>query len=395
MGRFKSANKQVFSITMTSYAMMALYAVLLNMVGELLPSIITEFNLSLSQGGLLQTFFNIGGIIALFTMLYFSDKIRKSKLVYFSFLLTSLTLLIIGIFTKTYAFLGFSFAILGATTKVFDVSVNAFVNDINTKSREFYLQFLHVTFGLGAVIGPVYASFMISVDSWKTAVWILGLSYTFLLALSLFTMIKPSGVVEHNHGAVNHRSMKMLHILKNPQVWVMTFGAACFSGAYVGFVTWFPSYADTISIDFGLLSGVILSLFFLGYVVSRAIASIILTLKNARFLIITTSFLGGLSFLAAFLISQPWAFFVFLISAGFFAGATLPMIIFIACSSFPNNTGGVTTILYIGISVSAMLVPVLMGIIGDKTGIASAMPVTAYILFASTLVSFLLRRRVD
>ena len=395
MGRYKAVNSKVFSTTISSYIMMALYAVLLNMIGELLPSIINEFNLSLYQGGLIQTFFNIGGIAALFAMLYMSDKIRKSRLVYYSFLLTSITLLLIGVLTKSYIFLGVSFVILGGTTKVFDVSVNAFVNDINTKSREFYLQFLHVTFGIGAVLGPVYASFMISQDSWRMAFWILGLSYAVLLLISVFTMLRHSKEVEYRHGEKNVDSIHIFYILKNPQVWIMTFGAACFSGAYVGFVTWFPSYADTISVEFGLLSGLLLSLFFMGYVLSRAIASMILTMKNARFLILTTSFLGGLSFYVAFAVAEPWAFFVFLISAGFFAGATLPMIIFVACSYFPNNTGGVTTILYLGISVSAMLVPVLMGLIGDESGIGAAMPITAYILFISTAVSFLLKRRVS
>lgn len=395
MGRFKAANRQVFSVTLSSYVMMALYAVLLNMIGELLPSIINEFNLSLYQGGLIQTFFNIGGITALFAMLYLSDKIRKSRLVYYSFLLTSLLLVLIGIFTKSYVFLGLSFIILGGTTKIFDVSVNAFVNDINTKSREFYLQFLHVTFGIGAVLGPVYASFMISLNSWRMAFWILGVAYAVLLSISISTMLRSSREVEYNHGVKNTGSLHIFHIVKNPQVWIMTFGAACFSGAYVGFVTWFPSYADTISAEFGFLSGLVLSLFFMGYVFSRAIASMILTMKNARFLILITSFLGGVSFYLAFALAQPWAFFVFLISAGFFAGATLPMIIFVACSYFPNNTGGVTTILYMGISVSAMLVPVLMGIIGDKSGIAAAMPVPAILLFASTAVSLLLKKRID
>jgi len=395
MDRFKSVNKNVFSVTVSSYAMMALYAVLLNMVGELLPSIIDEFNLSLTQGGLLQTFFNIGGISALLALLYFSDKLRKSRLVYLSFLLVSIVLFVMGLFTESYAFLGFSFAILGGFTKVFDVSVNAFVNDINTTGREFYLQFLHVTFGLGAVLGPVYASYMIASHSWKTAAWVLGAAYGVMLVISIRTMLKPCREVECNHGKTKRESIRLLHLLGNPQIWIMTVGAACFSGSYVGFVTWFPSYAETISADFGLLSGLVLSLFFLGFVISRALASIILTLRNARFLIVITALIGGLSYLAAFMITQPWAFFVFIIMAGFFSGSTLPMIIFVACSIFPNNTGGVTTILYLGISVSAMLIPFIMGAIGDSSGIASAMPVTAYLLFVSAISSLFLKKRID
>ena len=105
--------------------------------------------------------------------------------------------------------------------------------------------------------------------------------------------------------------------------------------------------------------------------------------------------MGGLTFIIAFLISQTWAFFTFMPLAGFFAGATLPMIIFVACTIFPNNSGGVTTILYIGISVFAMFIPYVMGIIGDSYGIAEAMPVVSYLMFIAALASLLIRKSSD
>jgi len=396
MSRFKSKNKSVLTATVTSYVLMALYAVLLNMVGELLPAIMKDYNLSMSQGGLLQTVFNIGGILTLLGMLYFSDKIRKSKLVYYGFLVTSAALAAAGLFVNSYILLLLAFILLGSSTKVFDVSVNAFVNDINTSGREFYLQMLHMAFGVGAVLGPAYASFMIiNKYGWKTALWFLALLFTILLVISFFTMMRPSAVIEKDHSNHLHKALGLMSLIKNPQVWVLFVGAGCFSGAYVGMVTWFPTFAKTLPGRAGALSGLILSIFFFGYVISRGIASIILTVKNARFLIILTSFMGGLTFIIAFLISQTWAFFTFMPLAGFFAGATLPMIIFVACTIFPNNSGGVTTILYIGISVFAMFIPYVMGIIGDSYGIAEAMPVVSYLMFIAALASLLIRKSSD
>ncbi len=396
MSRFKPASNSVFITTITSYVLMALYAILLNMVGELLPAIMEDFNLTMSQGGLLQTVFNIGGIAALLCMLYFSDRIRKSKLVYFGFLITAITLAAAGLFVKSYSLLMLSFVVLGSSTKVFDVAVNAFVNDINTKGREFFLQMLHMAFGIGAVFGPAYASFMIiNSYGWETAIWFLALVFAVVLFVSIFTMIKPSESIEKNLVHHKHKALGLMSLIRNPQVWILFIGAGCFSGAYVGVVTWFPTYAKTLTGRAGALSGLILSIFFFGYVISRGIASIILTVKNARFLIILTSFMGGLTFIIAFLISQTWAFFAFMPLAGFFAGATLPMIIFVACTIFPNNSGGVTTILYIGISVFAMVIPFAMGSIGDNYGIAAAMPVVSYLMFIAALVSLLIRKASD
>lgn len=396
MSRFKSKSKNILMTTITSYILMAFYAVLLNMIGELLPEIMREYNLTMSQGGLIQTVFNIGGIVTLLVMLNFSDRIRKSKLVFYGFLITSIALVFIGFYTKSYIVLLYAFIILGSSTKVFDVAVNAFVNDINTKNREFFLQMLHTAFGVGAVLGPAYASFIIIKNwGWNTAFWFLGVLYLFILIISIFTMMKPSVETENNLIHLKHKSLNLTALVKNPQVWVLFIGAGCFSGAYVGMVTWFPTYAKTLPGKAGALSGLILSIFFFGYVVSRGIASLILTSKNARFLIIFTSLMGGITFIIAFLISHTWAFFTFMPLAGFFAGATLPLIIFVACGVFPNNSGGVTTILYIGISIFAMLTPYLMGLIGDYYGISAAMPIVSVLMFIAAAVSLLIKRPSD
>ncbi len=396
MSRFQAKSKNVLMTTITSYILMALYAILLNMIGELLPEIMKEYNLTMSQGGLLMTVFNIGGIVVLLGMLYFSDKIRKSKLVYYGFLITAIALAFAGFFTKSYLLLLFSFVILGSSTKVFDVSVNAFVNDINTQGREFFLQMLHMAFGIGAVIGPAYAAFIIINNwGWKTAFWFLGALYLFALIISIFTMIKPSVEIEKNLTHHKHHALNIISLIKNPQVWILFIGAGCFSGAYVGMVTWFPTYAKTLPGRAGALSGLILSIFFFGYVISRGIASLILTVKNARILIILTSLMGGVTFIISFLISQTWAFFTFMPLAGFFAGATLPIIIFVACNIFPNNSGGVTTILYIGISIFAMVIPFFMGIIGDNYSISAAMPIVSILMFIAAAVSFLIKKSSD
>ncbi len=393
MNKFQAKSKNILMTTITSYILMALYAVLLNMIGELLPEIMSDYNLTMSQGGLLMTVFNVGGIVVLLGMLYFSDRIRKSKLVYYGFLITSISLAFTGLFTNSYLLLLFSFVILGSSTKVFDVSVNAYVNDINTKGREFFLQMLHTSFGIGAVLGPAYASFMIiSNFGWKTAFWFLGAIYLFVLFISIYTMMRPSSEIEENLVHHKHKALGIMSLIKNPQVWILFIGAGCFSGAYVGMVTWFPTYAKALPGKAGSLSGLILSIFFFGYVISRGIASFILTTKNARFLIILTSLMGGISFIIAFLISQTWAFFTFMPLAGFFAGATLPMIIFVACTIFPNNSGGVTTILYIGISIFAMFIPYLMGMIGDNSSISAAMPLVSMLMFIAAAVSLLIRK---
>lgn len=393
MGKYKSTDKNVLMSTLSSYIFMVLYAILLNIVGEVLPSIIDEFNLTMAKASLLQMLFNLGGFVVLIWMLRFSDRIRKSRLVYYSFLITSITMVVFGLFTNSFLLLLIAFAILGSTTKVFDVSINAFVNDINTNGREFFLQMLHMTFGIGAVIGPVYASFIIKNNfGWRTSLWSLGLIYALFLLMSLFTIIKPSSKIETIESKNNRNRLNIRVLLKDPRIWILFIGAGCISGTYAGLITWFPAYAKSISAEIGALSALMLSTYFIGSVFSRATASFILNEKNARHMIILSSFFGGIMLLSAFIISQSWAFFLFFIIAGFFSGATLPMIISVTCVAFPYNSGGATTILYIGITIFAMIVPYIMGIIGDNVGLAKAMPLIAYLMLFAAGVSFMIQK---
>ncbi len=396
MSRFAPANRHVFKATATSLVMMALYGLFLNMIGELIPPMIEDFGISLTKAGLIQAFFNLGGIVTLVGMIYLSDLVKKSRQVFFSFLFFSIVLVATGFFASSYVLIVIAFVLFGFSTKIFDVSINAYINDINTNGREFYLQILHMFFGIGAVLGPISAAYFTGTElGWRAVFLFLGAACILMAVVSLFTVLGTSSMTEHVTDENEDDRLNLASLVKNPQVWVLTLSAMCFSGSYVGLVTWFPSYAKFLGNDSGRLSGVILSMYFIGFVISRIISSLVLNRANARFLIIFTAFGGTICLFAALLIQQTWAFFAFLFLAGLFTGATLPIIIFTACVNFPRNTGGITAIIYTGIAVTAILVPYVMGVVGDATNIIKAMPLTGYVMAASFLFSFLIRKHAD
>lgn len=396
MSRFASTNKHVFRATITSFIMMILYGLFLNMIGELLPPIIEDFGLSLTEAGLIQAFFNLGGIVTLVGMIYLSDIVKKSHQVFFSFLFFAIVLAATGLFAYSYALIVIAFILFGFSTKIFDVSINAYVNDINTKGREFFLQLLHVFFGIGAVLGPISASYFTGTKfGWRGIFLFLGAACIVMVVVSLFTVLKTSSKTEQVHDENKDEQLNLISLFKNPQIWILTLCSMFSSGSYIGLVTWFPSYAKYLDNESGKLSGVILSVYFIGFVFSRLISSLVLKKENARFLIILTS-LGGLASLSiALIIPQTWAFFVFLFLAGLFTGATHPIIIFTACLNFPRNTGGVTSIIYTGIAIMAIIVPFIMGVVGDASNIVNAMPWTVYAIAVSLFFSFFVKKYAD
>jgi fucose permease len=394
MSRFKPVNRHVFKASATSFAMMALYGLFLNMIGELIPPIIEDFGISLTKAGLIQAFFNLGGIVTLVGMIYLSDLVRKSRQVFYSFLFFSITLALTGLLASSYVLIVAAFVLFGFSTKIFDVSVNAYINEINTTGREFYLQMLHMFFGIGAVLGPVSASLLSKTAmGWKSVFLFLGIACIVMSIVSFATIFKTSPMTESMPDRHAEDKLNLASLFKNPQVWVLTISAMCFSGSYVGLVTWFPSYAKSLETDAGKLSGIILSIYFIGFVISRIVSSLILKESNSRKLIILTALGGTATLFAAILIGRTWAFFAFLFLSGLFTGATLPIIIFVACLNFPRNTGGITSIMYTGIAVTAILVPYVMGVIGDSSSIARAMPLTGYVMAASFVSALLIRRR--
>ena len=111
--------RSTFALTSYLYALMTIYAVSITMIGPMMPHIINEYGLRLSQGGLILTFQSIGGILAIIIVGIVSDAVKKPRLILTAYLSFGLALFMIG-YIRSFPVLLAVFFLFGAGTRISD-----------------------------------------------------------------------------------------------------------------------------------------------------------------------------------------------------------------------------------------------------------------------------------
>ena len=165
------------------YLLMFVYAFSMTMIGPLMPDLVGHYRISLASGGLLVTFMSAGGVAAMLLGGALSDRASKARLIALCFLAYGLVLLLAGRGPRL-GLLYVLFFALGASTRYMDVLANALVADVHADHKERALSLLHAIFGIGALVGPLYARLLAdSTGSWTNAYTLLGAVGLAVLAL--------------------------------------------------------------------------------------------------------------------------------------------------------------------------------------------------------------------
>src|SRR5690606_34871947 len=132
------------------YMLMLAMAISITMIGPLMPELVAQYGLRLSEGGLFMTFQSIGGIFAIAIGGMLADRMSKTHLLAGSFLLYAVSLFLVAT-APTYYLLLVIFFVLGASTRLVDTVNNALVADLHTQNQDAALSLLHTFFAVGAL----------------------------------------------------------------------------------------------------------------------------------------------------------------------------------------------------------------------------------------------------
>src|SRR5690554_3079195 len=97
----KSADRQQIKVpvylTAALFLIMGIYAISITMIGPIMPSVIEDYQIRLSQGGLMTTAQSIGGMLAVLFVGIMAGRFKKTKLIIISFLVFGASLLLVSL----------------------------------------------------------------------------------------------------------------------------------------------------------------------------------------------------------------------------------------------------------------------------------------------------------
>ena len=389
--------KKSYLLTGYLYALMALYAVSITMIGPIMPRIIDEYGIRLSQGGLIMTFSSIGGILAILASGVAADFVRKSRLIWLSYFVFGASLFLVA-YIQHYTALLIIFFIFGAGTRISDTVLNAYISDIHARKRGFFLNLLHTFFGIGAFFGPIYARYLIARGfSWNRVFSFLGIA---CIGLSFFMPLASRRTPEIKAEKQTNPLAHAASLRHSPMIWILCLIMFFYVGHQSSVIIWMPMYLETALLVNPTMSSLTLSFFWLGIVIGRFTCAHLTRKYSALNLLLWGSLLGGIAMAVGMILQMPMLLLAAISLAGLFTGATVPLLVTIACDLHPAHSGTASSLIFLSGSFATMIFPWLVGRLAESFSFHWAMSMTwvvfiVIILLGSPLKAYSKNKPVD
>jgi fucose permease len=409
----KSAVKTSLFLTAYLFSLMTLYAASVMLIGPIMPTVVSEYQIGLPQGGLIMTAQSVGGVLAILFTGMVADHVKKTRLVQLSYFIFGMALLLAG-FVRSYSLLLLSFFIFGIGSRMSDTMINAYVSDVYAARRGYFLNLLHTFFGIGALAGPIYARYVLDSDmSWTRVFTLLGICALVLISVMPLVLrltrngtrknpvqntevdLQPDATImkldrsiprENNKSKARRRLAGHLTFIRtNPVTWLICLVMFLYVGHQSTLATWIPMYAETHLQTTSILSSLALSVMWLGIVLGRGLSAYLTEKFSAFIILIGGSLLGAVMMTAGILLQQPVILIIVLGLTGLFTGATIPLLVTVGCNRYPQYSGMVSSMIFLSGSVATMFFPWLAGHLTEIFSFQTAMMIswlTLYLVFA-------------
>ena len=343
--------------------MMFLYAVSVTLLGTLLPQIVAELRIDLSQATLLNSIQSIGGMVALVFATYLALRVTSRKIISAGFALYLVMLLGIG-YIDEFEILLAMFLLIGIGSRLVDTLSNGYVISISPQQDAVKnTTILHVCFGVGAPSVPLCSRFLTQVFelSWRESFQALG-----LLCIPIWIIFIFNHPTSRDDGLESGRSLReLLPLLRS--VRIITTGLMMF--LYFGFLfsmnLLLPQYLH-VRYDTPYDS-TILTWFWSAIILSRLIVAFFIPAGSLPRLLIRTSVVTGLLALASILISIQSFEIASYILIALLTGAYIPMLINMAVAGSEHYAGSISSLLYLFGYLGASILPQVMGWLLDSS----------------------------
>lgn len=376
---------------LTTGGFMALFVVgiVITGLGPSLPFIVEHYDVTLGQAGLIFAVRSSGSILAVLLGGPLSDVLGRRAIVLTAGLLITLGNLAFALVSYWPLALAASF-LLGIGLGCVDGSINPLIVDVNRENPGPALNMLHVFFGVGALVGPLVAGYLLQIG-WRCVFLFAGLcGFIFLVYMYLQDFPRasnPEGI----------RREALTGIFRSGVFWSLFVIMFIYSGVGGGLVGWMNTFLRGVFAFSTMAASLVLSSYHVGLTAGRLACSRLVKTLPHTLLLLGCGLGAFLVLLMAVVTTNSFLAILGFTLTGFFFSGLFPTSVAHASSLFPELTGTVSGLLITGSSIGMMTIPWLMGQVAERLSLRAGMGTGAGLVFFLVLSSFSLeyRRRRD
>lgn len=364
-------------------------------LGTNLEAFMSEFGLSVAEGGIFNIVFNVGGLIGMVFSIFLLPRFNKLMLIAVTFLIYSLVSFLSGFTVLLPLFLVMLIA-AGMLSRLYDTGLNAVMPVINPQNTGFYVNFLHASYAVGSLAGPIIITAMLGYISWHGFYVIFGV-FCFVLTFFLFVVkrrytnnISGDERKASDMSAVENTPYKQLFTKKIILLIILT---VLYCGHQYGISNWYRTYLINHLGSGESIASIALSLFWVGILISRIVCGVLSRKLKPDILIKAGSILAAV-FLAIAVFSQhETVTIVCVLLCSLFNGAMNPLAMSSAYDTFPKATGRVSVLINMSIVLGAVFLPTVMGFASESLGIFGGMVINVGCLIVLAVLALFLRTK--
>jgi fucose permease len=377
-----SAPRHAIALTASLYLLMFVYALSSTMLGPLIPVLRKEFGLTLSQAGLMTTLQGVGGSLSVFVGILVMDLLRRSTSIRATLSIYCLSPFLI-VLLPYYQALLVVFFLIGASTRLLDSFVNAYIADIHHQNRGFYLTLLHASFGVGALIGPSLSVFVLHENlRW---IWVfIALGAACLCALAVYvaaesafqgatrtTASSPPPMTQERPLGGSRPSAPVgpfagFSLLRRRAALIPCLLALLYVGFANGLSVWMPSYMNQVFGRSALQASLPVSTMWVGIVAGRVLFSFLSRAYRTPVLLAAGNSVAAVITVAVIGLNTYWSLTIGLAVIGFLVGANVPLAYSLLRETYPENGGAMASAVTFFGTVGLMTIPWAAGFVADK-----------------------------
>ena len=351
------------AIKALTFVMFMMFAMTTDSVGIIIPEIIRTFHLSLTAAGSFQYATMSGIALAGFLLGHLADRLgRKPTIIAGLTLFAAASYLFIA--GNSFWYFCALMALSGAAIGIFKTAALALIGDIvtSTKQHTSIMNTVEGFFGVGSILGPaILARLLIRGISWQWLYVIAGTMCVLLIitAASLrYPAVKRTEV---------HRS-NATDAIANRYILGFSLGAFLYVAVESAVYVWMPTLIAGYHGHAAWLAAYSISIFFLLRAAGRFLGSWMLNRFQWTGVLAVFSALILACFAASVTGGVAWAVYLLPLS-GLFMSVIYPTINSKGISCLPKSEHGAGAgVILFFTCLSAVLAPLAMGAIGDRTG---------------------------
>lgn len=339
--------------------------------GVLLPHFLNDLQLSAAMGGAVFSASALGYLTNSLSFGYTTRRFGLKPVVGAGVLLLVVAMALF-VTLRNPVFLYVANIALGAAISAVELSTSIQISLYYQEKQSGMLNLLHGFFGLGALSGSLWAAFWLGIGTgWQVPYALVGV----MIALwgGYFLTLSP---LEPPHEAGGQGSFAPL--LRDPLVWAAALGLGAAVAGEVGATLWLPYFLQKAKGLSEAASAGQMTAFFAGFTATRLVGGWFIERVGQVRSIVMLATVGLLSLIA--LLTLPGAPIVLPVLAGAGVAVAFATCTALVASRYPDRVNQVYTIMYSAGGVAGIVTGPLMGWLGDRAGLTTAMwvPLLSY-----------------